>query len=70
MYWTTDAATAKEISMPPAISTTSRPTAQIRLTELLLSSEVRLPSVRKLSEASDRNTQSATRTIASLNSVG
>ena len=47
IYCTTDDITAKEMSMPPAIRTTRRPTAQIRLTELLLRSEVRLPSVRK-----------------------
>src|SRR6266702_8244915 len=58
------------MSMPPAINTTSRPTAQITLTELLFRSEAKLPSVRKLFDASDRNRQIARRTRNNLVSVG
>ena len=55
-YCTTEAATANEMSMPPAISTTSSPTAKIRLTELVLSRLKRLASVKNLSLASDSPT--------------
>ena len=47
-YWTTDAPTAKEMSIPPAISTTSSPTAKMMLTELWFRRSNRLGSVRKV----------------------
>jgi len=57
------------MSIPPAISTTRRPRAQIRFTALLFRSEVMLPSVRKLSVASDRKTPIASRTTPSRSST-
>src|SRR5258708_21650032 len=47
-YWTNDAPTANEISMPPAISTTSSPTAKMMLTELWLSRSNRFGRVRNV----------------------
>src|SRR3954468_5207835 len=47
-YCTTEAATAKEMSMPPAMSTTSRPTPKMTLTELAFSRSNRLGRVRKV----------------------
>ena len=53
-YCATDAPTAKEMSMPPAIRTTSSPTAQITLTALLFSSDAKFPAVKKIGEARPR----------------
>src|SRR5919205_427935 len=47
-YCTTEAATAKEMSMPPAMSTTSRPTPKMMLTEVAFSRSKRLGRVRKV----------------------
>src|SRR5882762_10258369 len=47
-YWTTEAPTAKEMSIPPAMSTTSSPTAKMMLTELWLSRSNRFGRVRKV----------------------
>src|SRR3954447_1432731 len=47
-YCTTEAATATEMSMPPAMSTTSRPTPKMTLTELAFSRSNRLGKVRKV----------------------
>src|ERR1700687_4779834 len=47
-YWTTEAPTANEMSIPPAMSTTSSPTAKMMLTELWLSRSNRLGRVRKV----------------------
>ena len=69
-YWTTDAATANEMSMPPAISTTSSPTAKIRLIELVLSRLKRLAMVKNLSLVIDRPAQITSRTTTSHVSVG
>ena len=69
-YCTTDAATAKEMSMPPAISTTSSPTAKIRLVELVLSRLNRLATVKNLSLASDSPTHMMASTMTSQVSVG
>ena len=68
-YCTTDAATAKEMSMPPAISTTSRPTAKMMLTELVLRRSNALPRVKKRSVAKERNTQMTAITARSDSSV-
>src|SRR3954470_6103290 len=53
-YCTTEAATAKEMSMPPAISTTSRPTPKMMLTELALMRSNRFGRVRKVEVVSAR----------------
>src|ERR1700712_1739442 len=45
-YWTTDAPTANEMSIPPAMSTTSKPAAKMILTALWLSRSKRLGRVR------------------------
>src|SRR5471030_254676 len=47
-YWTTDAPTANEMSIPPAISTTSSPAAKMMLTALWLSRSNRLGRVRNV----------------------
>ena len=70
MYWTTEAATAKEISIPPAIRTTRSPTAQIRFTALLLRSDVRLPSVRNVSVRTESPMIIRSRTTLSRASTG
>src|SRR4051794_18832158 len=69
-YCTTDAATANEMSMPPAISTTTRPTAKIRLVELVLRRLKRLAIVKNLSLVSVKPRQITSRTISSQVSVG
>jgi succinate dehydrogenase / fumarate reductase flavoprotein subunit len=66
----TDAPTAKEMSIPPAISTTNRPTAQIRFTALLFSSEVRFTNVRNCGEAMDKKAHSSASTASSFASAG
>src|SRR5579863_6413751 len=65
-YWTTEAATAKEMSIPPEINTMSRPTAQITLMALLFINEVRLEAERKLGEAKERKMINAAKTTRSL----
>ncbi len=69
-YCTTEAATANEMSIPPAISTTSRPTAQITFTAELFKSDVTLTSVAKFGVATDRAPHSSTSTRSSRISVG
>ncbi len=49
----TEAATAKEISMPPAISTTNRPTAKMMLTALMFRRSKALPSEKKFAVAKE-----------------
>ena len=61
-YWTTDAATANEMSMPPVIRTTNRPTAQMTLTALLFINDAKFPAVKKFGEAKLRNAVKAART--------
>ena len=56
--------------MPPAISTTSSPTAQMTLTALLLSRLVKLTSVRKSGEAMDSPAHRMSSTTSSFDSVG
>ena len=68
-YCTTEAATAKEMSMPPAISTTSRPTAKMMLTELVFRRSKALPSVKKRSDAKESTTQMTAMTPSSASSV-
>ena len=69
-YCTTEAATANEMSMPPAISTTSSPTAKIRLVELVLSRLKRLAMVKNLSLASESPALITSSTMTSQVSVG
>src|ERR1700761_5958498 len=53
-YCTTEAPTANEMSMPPAISTTSSPTAKMMLTELWFRRSNRLGKVRKVEVVTPR----------------
>jgi hypothetical protein len=69
-YWTTEAATANEMSIPPAISTTSSPTAKIRFTELVLRRLKRLATVRNCAVVRDNPAHMTKRTIISQVSVG
>src|SRR5690554_3293038 len=69
-YWTTEAATAKDMSIPPAISTTSKPTAKMILTALVLSRSNALTTVKKRSVVSARTRQIRTMTPSNAISVG
>jgi hypothetical protein len=62
-YWATDAPTAKEISMPPAIRTTSSPTAQMTLTALLFINDAKFPALKKVGETTPRYIVKAARTM-------
>ncbi len=68
-YCTTEAATVKEMSMPPAISTTSSPTPKMMLTALLLARSKMLGSVRNVPVDSPRPTTMARITRRSQRSV-
>ena len=48
--------------MPPAIRTTSSPTAQMTLTALLFISDTKFPALKKAGEAKPRNSVKVTRT--------
>src|ERR1700737_132732 len=68
-YWTTEAPTANEMSIPPAMSTTSSPTAKMMLTELWLSRSNRLGRVRKVDVEALRPTTIAAMTTISRASI-
>ena len=68
-YWTTDAPTANEMSMPPATSTTRSPAAKMRLMALMLRRSNRLTRVRKVSVARPSTAQMTTMTRRSHPSV-
>ena len=61
-YCTTDAATAKEMSMPPVIRTTNSPTAQMTLTALLFISDAKFPALKKVRRGEAQNSVKAART--------
>src|SRR5471030_570831 len=68
-YWTTDAPTANEMSIPPAMSTTSNPVAKIMLTALWLSRSKRLGSVRNVEVVAPSPTTMAAMTRISRASI-
>src|ERR1700686_5402546 len=68
-YWTTDAPTANEMSIPPAMSTTSNPTAKMMLTALWLSRSNKLGSERKVEVETPRPTTIAAMTTISRASI-
>jgi hypothetical protein len=68
-YCTIEAATAKEMSIPPAISTTSRPTAKMMLTALMFRRSKALPSEKKFAVAKESTALMTTITASSENSV-
>ena len=70
MYCTTDAATAKEMSMPPEMSTTTRPTAKITFTELVFSRLKKFAKVKNCGAANVRPTEIAISSTTSHDSVG
>ena len=69
-YWTTEAATAKEISIPPDIRTTRSPTAKITFTELVFSRLKKLATDKNCGATADKPTDINIRMTTSQVSVG